>query len=238
MDNKSNKIREQRKVLAYSIKELSNLTSISDKDIIAYETNKKAATLKTLKRIAKATDTNVSDWVDEDYFRKSESVEKVSDKDNREIAIYFLKSLFGADDVMKTIYIALIDMKEMEVVDNKEIIFSEFSKELLKSATSIKLKKVFKACGKDLAINNINTEICYTYTDKKKLSLERANLNGLENELRVLFKNTDIIEVIIHALINIGHINNEYRSEKATLLLNTIMLNKIKNSLVEKEDQV
>lgn len=237
MINKSNKIREQRKILAYSIRELSNLTNISDKDITAYEANKKTATLKTLEKIAKATDTNVSDWVDEDYFRKSKYIENASDKDGREIAVCFFQSLFRADYVMETLYIALIDMKEIEVIDDEKIIFSEFSEDLFKSVTSIKLKKVFKACDKDSVTNNIKTERRSTYTDKKKPSLEKVNLNGLENELRVLFKNTDIIEVIIQALINIGHIDNiEYCSEKATLLLNTIMLNKIKNSLVKKED--
>lgn len=237
MDNKANKIREQRKELAYSVKELATLANIKEKDILDYEANKKSASLKTLEKIANATNTNVSDWVDEVYFRKSKNIENISNEDN--IASIFFRAMFRADSLMDTLYIALIDINEIKITEDKEVILSEFCEDILKSISSIKFKKVLKTCGwngiKDPVSNNMIIEKKYIRNDKKNISLNNETFNNLLYEFRIIFKNIDIIEVIIQALINIGHIDNSGNcSEKATLLLNTVMSNKIKDLLVKR----
>lgn len=236
MNNKSNKIRQQRKLLAYSIRELAALANILEKDIIAYEANKKVATLKTIEKISNTTNTKVSDWVAEDYFSKSKYTENISYKSNEEIALCFFRAMFRADGVMDTLYSALLDMKEIEITENEQIVFSEFTKEILISMSSIKLKKIFTTCKinehKEPDTNNFIVERNNLCIDNKKISIEMVTFDALLQELKVLFKDTDIIDVIIQALINIGTIDSSgYCSEKANLLLNTILSSKIKNSI-------
>lgn len=147
MNNKANKIKEQRKTLAYSTRELANLTNVLEKDIIAYESNKKVATLKTIEKIANATKTKVDDWVDEDYFMKPKSEknsETMADKSGREIALNFFSAMLKADDVVDILSSALIDMKEIKVTRDKEIIFSKFTEKMFMNISSIKLKKYLK----------------------------------------------------------------------------------------------
>lgn len=69
--------------------------------------------------------------------------------------------------------------------------------------------------------------------NRKKRTIENVTFDGLLRELRNLFRDTDSIEVIIQALINIDAIDNSGNcSEKAKLLLDTIISNKIKKSII------
>lgn len=241
MNNKANKIKEHRKTLAYSTKELANLTNVPERDIMAYEANKKVATLKTIEKIANATNTKVSDWVDEDYFMKSKdtkNIETMADKTGKEKAICLFSAMFRADDVMDILYSALIDMKEIKITEDREVIFSEFTKEILINVSSIKLKKVFETCKIDKHTDQDTNNTRVRKSDsvsinKRKKSIENITFNDLLQESRIIFKHTDTIKVIIQALINIGFIDtNGCCSEKAKLLLDTIISNKIKESII------
>lgn len=238
MNNKNNKIKEQRKTLAYTTRELASLANIPEKDIVDYEANKKNATMKTLEKIANATGTKVSDWVDEDYFKKSKDIENIPLENTENIALSFFLAMFRADDVMDTIYNALIDMKEIKMTKDKKVVFSEFSEKICLSIASIKLKKVMDVCeinkSKDKPTNK-TVERNNNCIEKEKPSLANITFNHLLQELRVLFKNTDVIEVIMLSLINIGYIDNDgCCSEKANLLLTTIMSNKLKSLIGKK----
>lgn len=255
MDIKGNKIRKQRKSLTYSISELASITNVPEKDIIAYETNKKTAKLRTIEKMANATGTNVNDWVDEDYFvlHKDYCVKKKSsfvnqnnteeitlDDDN--IGILFFQALFRADDVADIMYTALIDMDEIKMID-EQVEFSEFAKEILLNIGSIKVKKVMDVCkpnkNKVRVSNNIGESIV-TKDDncdirKKKKSVTDISFNNLLQEAKIMFENTDSIEVIMQALINISHVDSKGQpSEKANILLDTIMSNKLKSLMYEK----
>jgi hypothetical protein len=149
--------------------------------------------------------------------------------------------MLRADDVMDTLYSALIDMGEMGRNKDEEIVFSEFSKEIITSISSIKLKKIMSVHEttkpKDTAII-VENNSCIKKKEislKTKTSLKTVTFNCLSQELRVLFKDTDIVEVIIEALINIKCIDSSgCRSEKANLLLNTIISNKVKSLIIKK----
>lgn len=239
MNNKANKIKEQRKTLTYSTKELARLTNVLEKDIIAYEANKKVATLKTVGKIAKSTNTKVSDWVDKEYFTKlkhRKKLETMADKTDEEKAISFFRAMFRADDVMETLYSALIDMNEIKITKGQEIIFSEFTKKILINIASIKLKKIFNTCeSNECACQHTNNSIIKksdTNINKKEISMEQITFNSILKELRILFKDTDNMEIIIQALININSIDGKGNcSEKAKLLLDTIIANRIKKEL-------
>lgn len=236
MNNNTNKIKEQRKTLAYSTRELANLTNVLEGDIIAYEANKKVATLKTIEKIANATNTKVSDWVDEEYFIKPKyrkSIETMNDEIVKEKITDFFGAMFQADNVMEILCSALIDMEEIKITKDKEIIFSEFAKKIIISVSSVKLKKVFKVCKDNKHIeqdaNNIMVKKSDSSIDKKKISIEKITFDSLLQELRIIFKGTDSIDVIIQALVNIDFIDSRgCCSEKAKLLVDTIISNKIK----------
>lgn len=243
MNNKANKIREQRKSLTYSIRELATLTNVPENDIRAYESNKKVATEKTIKKIATLTNTKVSDWVDEDYFKTTKYNENILDKKDEELAMNLYRAMFRSDDVMETLYSALMDMQEIEITEDNEIVFSEFCKELFISIYSIKFKTIFAVCKinkiKEPATNNNVVKSNHVEINKKmpSTSIKMITFDNLVRELRILFKNTDVIKVIIQALIKIGSIDNSGScSEKAKLLLDTILSNKIKNSIIKKVD--
>ncbi|EQC1535618.1 helix-turn-helix transcriptional regulator [Clostridium botulinum] len=240
MNNKGNKIKEQRKNLCYSTRELAHLTNVLEKNIIAYESNKKVPTLKTIEKISKATNTKVGDWIDEEYFikpKRKKNLETWADKTDEEKAISFFRAIFRADNVMETLYSALIDMKEIKITKDKNIIFSEFAKQLLISISSIKLKKIFVACDinedtkqdtNHIIVKNSNSNI-----NKEKDPMEQITFNKLLGELRTLFKDTDTMKVMIQALINIDSIDSKGDcSEKAKVLLDTIIANKIKETIV------
>lgn len=248
MENKSNKIRKQRKSLTYSTKELADLSKVPEHDIIAYESNKKTATPKTIKKIADATRTNISNWVDDDYFKRSrrnakatsyeidEGDEKIFDKGDKEAAVCCLRAMFRADDVMDTLYDALIDMEDMKMTEDGELEFSEFGKKVLTSVCSMKLKKVFTICNpkdsRDSKSSSASTSIVKgsQVADRSKIPLNLITFNNLLQELKIMFRNTDTLEIIIQALTNIGCIDDDGRcSEKSKLLLNTVMANKVKN---------
>lgn len=230
MSSKANKIRERRKALTYSVREISNLTDIPVKSILDYESGKKIAKRTTIEKIANATKTHVSDWVDDDYFRKRslKGVEKQSEceipllrKSDNEIASCFIKALLNADDVMDVLLDVLIDMKEIKLINNDSIVLSQFSEKLCKSIFTIKLKKV-------LDIHN-NRNIGDSLKNKSIKSIERASYDNLLYELKHIFKDTDCVEAIIQALIDIGHIDNEgLCTEKADALLKTLISYKIK----------
>ncbi|WP_040328385.1 helix-turn-helix transcriptional regulator [Clostridium ihumii] len=239
MNKKGNKIKEKRKTLTYSTRELARVTNVLEKDIIAYEANKKVATLTTIEKIAHATNTKVSDWADEEYFTRSRNkkkLETIVDKTDEENVIALFRAMFRADDVMDTLYKALINMNEVKMEKDEEIIFSEFSKKILINIASMKLKKVFNACeigrytGKntdDIIVKKNNTNI-----KENKISINQTTLNNITKELRILFKDTDNIKIIIQALININSIDSKGNcSKKAKLLLDTIIADKIKKEL-------
>lgn len=255
MDIKGNKIREQRKSLTYSISELASITNVPEKDIIAYETNKKTAKLRTIEKIANATGTNVNDWVDEDYFvlHRDYCVKKkgafVNQNDTEEITInddnvgvLFFQALFRADDVADIMYTALIDMNEIKMVD-EQVEFSEFAKEILSNIGSIKLKKVMGVCKPDknkVRVSNNASESIGAKDDncdirKREKSVTDITFNNLLQEAKIIFKNTDSIEIVMQALININHVDIKGQlSEKANILLDTIMSNKLKSLMCKK----
>lgn len=241
----SNRIKEQRKTLAYTPRELASLADIPEKDIKDYEANRKIASLKRIEKIATATGTKVSDWVDEDYFIKPKDIQTIPLKNDENIALTFFQAMFRSDDVMDTLYDALIDMGEIKRLKNKNVEISEFGEKLCLSISSIKLKKVMNVCeNKKNRNNSINNKTSKNNTsinknsnciEKKKKSLDNITYNNLLSELRILFKNTDVIEVIMQSLINIGYIDSDgCYSEKANLLLHTIMSNKLKK-LIDKQ---
>lgn len=235
----SNRIKEQRKTLAYTTRELSSLADIPEKDIKDYEANRKIASLKRIEKISTATGTKVSDWVDNDYFIKPKDIENIPLKNDENIALPFFQAMFRADDVMDTLYNALIDMGEIKRDKNKNVEISEFGEKICLSIASIKLKKIMDICeDKKDSNNSINNKTSKNNNSinensncvvKKERSLDNITYNNLLAELRILFKNTDVIEVIMQSLINIGYIDSDgCCSEKANLLLNTIMTNKLK----------
>jgi valyl-tRNA synthetase len=162
-------------------------------------------------------------------------------KNDEELALCFYSAMFRADDVMETLYSELIEMKEIEMTKDEEVVFSDFSKKIFLSIASIKLKKIINVYednkNKGTDAKNIIVEKNNSCIKTKKPSLEKITFNGLLQELRVLFRNTDIIDVIIEALINIGCIDiSGCRSEKANLLLTTILSNKVKSLIIKKAD--
>jgi transcriptional regulator with XRE-family HTH domain len=242
VNKKANQLKERRKMLAYSTRELATLSTVPEKDIIAYEKDEKTATLKTIEKITSATNTKVSDWVTEDYFRKPKYKDNINenilDKSKEEMFLDLLKAMYRADEVMDLVYEALIEMNEVKFEEDKNVVFSKFGQELCISVSAIKMKKVLSACRKDFGkVNDLTTDekghgSGEIYTHKNSTRKKRVIFDDLLRECKVLFKGTDTLEVIIQSLIDINCIDHDGNSsEKADLLLRTIMENKIKGTL-------
>jgi transcriptional regulator with XRE-family HTH domain len=237
MNNIANKIRDRRKILAYSVRELAILSNISEKDIVAYETNRKSATLKTLKKIANSTRTKVNDWVDNDYFKRSVDIKNLSCKNNNQLAITFFREMFRADDIMETLHNALINMKEIQLNSDNEVILSEFSEKIYQSIASIKLKIILETLDKNISVetNSNNETVTQTQTNN---NLSSITSNDLSQEMAIIFKNIDTMDTIIQALINIDYIDsNGICSDKVKLLLDAIISNKINKYVRIKKQQ-
>lgn len=236
MDNDNgNKIREKRKELALSISELSKISNISEKDIKSYEKNEVKASKKTIIQFAKVTNTNVNDWVDDIYFKRTMTkINTIKKEVNPEEV---LTSLFTAinrsDNLLEILYPALLEMNEI----NSDLELSRFAEKLLISVTQIKLKYLIKNTRELDGVENnkgnypltkskdrtiIDYPVDYTSTD---------TLDKLINECKEVFKESDKIDIIVAALYKIGEIDINTKSKKAILLLETIMSHKIKNAL-------
>lgn len=228
MSVKYNNIRKQRRLLAYSTRELAVITNVPEKDIIEYEANKKKAKLQTIQKIANATGTKINDWVTQDYFaNKLEVVEKPINKDK--LLMNFFLALFHGDAVMDTLYDALLDIGEIKITEENKFEFLDFAERLLFSICSIKLKKVFHVCEPDMNKENIKA-IKSNDVSPNSNSYINITYDNLLRDTKIIFKNTDIIEVVMQSLIDIGEVDsNGICSEKGNLLLNAIMKNKLKN---------
>lgn len=243
MDNKYNKIRNQRKELTYSTRELAELSNIKEKDLLDYETNKKKASLKTIEKIANATGTKVQDWVEEEYFMKKRNDEKVSSQgaveitdkipcDNAaEAGATFFSALLQGDNVMNTVYDALITMQEATLNQDGKVELSAFAEELCKSIAQIKLKKVMSLYIKEKKEEDSSENIIKKIEiSKRKERMKNISINELIIGFKEIFKDTDTMDVILKALINTNYINSQgYHSGKVDLIINAIMSNKINN---------
>ncbi|APH20947.1 helix-turn-helix transcriptional regulator [Clostridium botulinum] len=244
MNNKGNKIKEQRKNLCYSTKELAKISHIPEKSIINYESNKIKAKLITIRKIAKATNTKVGDWVDKEYFEQTkenynknlekciekESIPPMTNDEERKVA--FLRGMYRADEVMDILYTVLIDMNEIKrTEDKKDVIFSEFAKNLLINVSIIKLKRVYSRCNFNKEMEQKNP-ILNKKNNKKKLSIEDITYADLADEFQVMFKYTDTFKVIIQALNKMDAIDKEGNcTSKGKLLLDKVVENKIKKTI-------
>lgn len=248
MKNPINKIREQRKNLCYSTRELAKISHIPETSIINYESDKIKAKLITIRKIAKATNTKVDDWVDKEYFEQTKenynkNLEKCIEKESippmtndQERKIAFLRGMYRADEVMDILYTVLIDMNEIKrTEDKKDVIFSEFAKKLLINVSIIKLKKVYSRCdfNKEMEKKNpILNKKKNKKINKEKLSIEDITYTDLENDFQVMFNHTDALKVIIQALNKMGAIDKEGNcTSKGKVLLDKVVENKIKKTI-------
>lgn len=249
MKKQINKIREQRKKLCYSTREFSKICNIPETKIINYETNKTKAKLITIRKMAKATNTKVEDWVEEEYFGQTEesynkSLEKCIEKENtpsitndeeREIA--FFRGMYRADEVMDVLYTALIEMEDIKrTEDKKDILFSEFAKTILINVSVLKLKKVYDICKSNKKIEDKNLILKRQRIErfgKKRLSIEDITYSDLFDEFQIIFKHTDTFKIIIQALDKMDCIDSEGNCiGKGKILLDKVIANKIKNTII------
>lgn len=231
--NYCNKIREKRKILTLSIKELSKISKVPEDDIKAYEKNEVKANKSTINKFAKATDTHINDWVDEVYFKENVNKRKTNKEvDSKEVLMSLFTAINRSDDLLDILSSALLEMNEIN--DNMEL--SDFAEKLLASVTKIKLKLlVNRVIDKDkIKDNNSEHSSIKSNPSSVKDSFidykSDNTLNKLINECKEIFKGSDKMDIIIAALYNMGEIDENNKSEKAVVLLETIIHNKIKNA--------
>lgn len=232
--NCCNKIREKRKTLTLSIKELSKISKVPEEDIKSYEKNEIKASKNTINKFAKATNTHVNDWVDEVYFKKTVTKRKTNKEiDSKDMLMSLFTAINRSDDLLDILSSALLEMNEI----NTDIELSDFAEKLLVSVTKIKLKLLVNRSidANRIKDNNSGQSSIKSKSDSIKNSFidykSDNTLNKLINECKEIFKGSDKMDIIINALCDMGEIDENSKSEKATLLLETIIHNKIKNGL-------
>ena len=152
MKKAGEKIREQRKKLCFTRKELAKAAGINESAVKAYESGTIKMKPKTIEKIARTTNTNVSDWIDDDYFFKeviklpgkmvvNDSI--VNEETSEKNFIQLITALLRCDNTMYTLYDALIDMGEITTMPKVEL--SKFSRQLLIAVIEIKIQKSVQA---------------------------------------------------------------------------------------------
>ncbi|GEM_PF-3994892 len=232
--NYCNRIREKRKALTLSIRELSKISKVPEDDIKSYEKDEVKASKNTINKFAKSTNTHINDWVDEVYFKKTITKRKTNKEvDSKDVLMSVFTAINRSDDLLDTLYSALLEMNEI----NADLELSDFAEKLLVSVTKIKFKLLVNTVIDTDRIKDNNSE--HSSIESKPGNIENSfidyksdnTLNKLINECKDIFKGSEKIDIIIAALYNMGEIDENNKSEKAALLLETIMHHKIKNAL-------
>lgn len=226
-----NKIREERKKLALTSRQLAKMINVQENIILAYERNQIKASRTTIEKICIATKTNICDWVDDEYFSKKDNCnkeKKVSfEKSNsikrgetkEELITNFFTSLSRADNTMDILYNSLIEMKEITSEDGN-VIISEFAESLILSVVNIKYQIVRDKLKSEPT--GICIDIRKTFDKYERLT----------EEMKFLLGEYESLDLIIKALNDINYIDKEGNINiKARKLIEKIVLNKVNDTV-------
>lgn len=226
-----NKIRQKRKELCLSTKELSMMTKIPESKIFAYENNEVNATKATIKKICKATNTKINDWVDDTYFYYEKKVEFTKEERGKALDTYF-QALIRSDNAIIMTFDALIEMKELEYDNGKILNLSDFAQNLFVNVVQEKMKVIsqeLKVYRKD------------HIPSPAPIIIEEGthDFEILVSECKNILSNNDVesMDVIIRALNEMGYIDKSGQPiGKAINFFSLIVSQRIKNVSKNKKE--